>query len=132
MAIPETDVIGQALGLTGYPTGNVDKTVFNVGGTGKIMLDRGAWQSAATQKLTAPGIADIKLQWSYDQATNKITASITAKFDQAVSDEVRFNVYITEDDVTGSGQGWDQRNYYNATSGHPYYGLGDLFQIIIT
>lgn len=125
MEIPATGNIGQALGLTGYPTGNVDRTPFNVGGQTMIMLDRGAWKSAVSNVLNTAPIADLKLQWSFDPATNKITASISAVFEQAVSEELRFNVYVAEDDVVGSGTGWDQSNYYNGTSGHPYYGLGN-------
>ena len=125
MAIKETDTVGAALGLTGYPTGNVDRTVFNVGGTNKIMMDRGYWKSAAENVMNTAGIADISLQWSYNPTTNKITADISSKFDEAVSDEIRFNIYIVEDKCTGTGTGWDQVNYYNTVSGHPCYGLGN-------
>lgn len=126
MAIPETDTLGAALpGMTGFPKGNVDRTFFNVGGSPVIMIDRGAWAQATDAVKNTPGIADIKLQWSYDQLTNKITATISSKFDQSVSEELRFNVYITEDDCTGSGSGWDQSNYFDASAGHPYYGLGN-------
>lgn len=131
MEIPETNTLGGAMGLTGYPTGNVDRAVFNVNGANKIFLDRGAWKQAVISEMSKPGIADLKLQWTYDAASNKILANITAKFDQAVSSEIRFNVYVVEDDVTGSGVGWDQHNYYSkdnpggpaGSSSHPYYNL---------
>lgn len=131
MEIPETNIIGTALGLTGYPTGNVDRAVFNVNGTNKIFIDRGAWKQAVVNEMSNPGIADLKLQWTYDASSNKILANITAKFDQNVSSEIRFNVYVVEDDVTGTGTGWDQHNYYSkdnpggpaGSSSHPYYNL---------
>jgi thiol-disulfide isomerase/thioredoxin len=131
MEIPETNILGNAMGLTGYPTGNVDRTVFNVNGQGAIFLDRSAWLQACQAVMNNPGIADINLKWSYDATSNKIIANISAKFDQAVSDEIRFNVYVVEDDVTGTGTGWDQHNYYSKDNpggsaggpSHPYYNL---------
>lgn len=125
MAIPETDIIGAALGLTGYPTGNVDRAAFNVGGTPRIMLDRGSWMSAVQAMLNQPAYVDLKLEWTYDESTQEIIASISGTFEQAINNEVRFNVYVIEDNVVGSGTGWDQANYYNNTVGHPYYQKGN-------
>ena len=125
MAIPETDIIGSALGLTGYPTGNVDRAPVNVGGQIRIMLDRSAWKTVVEQLLNTTAVVDVKLEWAYDETTGDIIASISADFEQAVPNEVRFNVYVIEDEVTGSGTGWDQANYYNNTQGHPYYGKGN-------
>ena len=34
-------------------------------------------------------------------------------------------VYLIEDDVTGSGYGYDQVNYYDSESESPFYGLGN-------
>ncbi len=125
MAIPETDIIGAALGLTGYPTGNVDRTPVNAGGKTVIMIDRSAWKQVVEYQLQQTAPVEVKLDWAYDEATGEIIASITGEFDQAVTNEVRFNVYVIEDEVTGSGTGWDQRNYYNNSAGHPYYQKGD-------
>ncbi len=125
MAIPETDIIGSALGLTGYPTGNVDRTPVNAGGNTVIMIDRTAWKQVVDQLLQQTAPVDVKLDWAYDESTGDIIASISGDFDQAVANEVRFNVYVIEDEVTGSGTGWDQQNYYNTQSGHPYYQKGN-------
>lgn len=125
MAIPETDIIGAALGLTGYPTGNVDRAPVNVSGQTRIMIDRTIWQQVAEALMKQPAIVDIKLDWAYDESTGSIIASISATFEQAVSTEVRFNVYVIEDEVTGSGPGWDQANYYNNEPGHPFYQKGN-------
>lgn len=125
MAIPETDIIGAALGLTGYPTGNVDRLPVNVGGQTRIMIDRTAWQQVVEYQLNQPAYVDVKLDWAYDETTGDIIASISADFEQAIGNEVRFNVYVIEDEVTGSGTGWDQANYYNNTAGHPYYQKGN-------
>lgn len=125
MAIPETDIIGAALGLTGYPTGNVDRAPVNVNGQLQVMLSRNIWKQVVDQALKIAPVVDVKLEWAYDEATGDIIASISAEFEQAVNNEVRFNVYVIEDEVTGSGTGWDQANYYNNTQGHPYYGKGN-------
>lgn len=125
MAIPETDIIGAALGLTGYPTGNVDRTPVNAGGKTVIMIDRTAWKQVVEYQLQQTAPVEVKLDWAYDESTGDIIASISGDFDQAVTNEVRFNVYVIEDEVTGSGTGWDQANYYNNTAGHPYYQKGN-------
>lgn len=125
MAIPDGATVEGTFGVSSWPSGDVDRTPFNVGGNTTLILNRGSWSSAVSNVLSQPGIADIKLQWTYDPSTNKILANISAKFDQAVSQEIRFNVYVLEDKVTGTGNGYDQSNYYNSTSGHPMYGKGN-------
>jgi len=125
MAIPETDIVGSALGLTGYPTGNVDRAPVNIGGQVQIMIGRNYWKQVVDQIVNTTAVVDVKLEWAYDESTGDIIASISADFEQAVPNEVRFNVYVIEDEVTGSGTGWDQANYYNNTPNHPYYGKGN-------
>jgi hypothetical protein len=39
--------------------------------------------------------------------------------------DLRLNLYLVEDNVTGIGKGYDQKNYFNGTPGHPYYQKGD-------
>ncbi len=39
--------------------------------------------------------------------------------------DLRVNAYLVEDEVTGTGLGYDQLNGYNNTTGHPLFGLGD-------
>jgi hypothetical protein len=68
-------------------------------------------------------------QISYDASNGTITARVNATFNQAMSGDLRFSLYVVEDSVTGTGQGWDQHNYYYHSSQFvgPYYNLGNPY-----
>jgi hypothetical protein len=125
MAIPEENAIGSALGLPGYPTGMVDRLLFTSGSSNIYFLDRGAWAQAVTFALQEPAMVDLKLDWYYDESSGMINATIKGKFDQAITDEIRFNVYVVEDNIPAVGQGYTQRNYYNTDPNSPLYQKGD-------
>jgi len=62
---------------------------------------------------------------TYDIDTRVLTVDVTANFYADMEGDIRFNCIIVEDSLVGSGSQWDQVNYYNTTSGHPMYGLGN-------
>ena len=120
MAITEQGEIGTAMGLTGYPTGSVDRRSFG----GAIFIDRGSWKAAVQQVLAEPAKCDVSLVYSINTETLELVATVTAKFYQDVNDDLMFNVYVVENNLTGTGTGWDQANYYSGNASypnHPYY-----------
>ncbi len=125
MNIPEADEAYQTLGGGGFPSGAIDRKVFKINGTNYINMSRSYWSYIFDQILNNTAVVDVKLDWTYDQSTSSIIANITATFEQAVTGDLRFNVYVIENDVSGSGSGWDQNNNYNTVSGHPFYGKGN-------
>ena len=50
---------------------------------------------------------------------------VHAGFNSTFNGDYRLSVYLIEDDVTGTGYGYDQRNYYNTVAESPFYNLGD-------
>ncbi len=123
MEIPETNEIYSYCGNLGYPSGAINRKLIT--GYSSINLSRGDWANAYSKISSETAIVDIKVDWTYDKVSNTIIANITGTFEQALNQEARFNIFITEDDVTGTGSGWDQSNYSNTTVGHPYYGKGN-------
>lgn len=124
MTLPEQAEIGSALGLTGFPTGNINRTAFNVGGTATIFLDRGAWKQAVEAVMNNPVEAGVEAFYSYDPTTRQIVATVNVEFVRAVTGEVRLNALVIEDKVVGSGSGYDQSNYLSGRAGYesnPYY-----------
>jgi hypothetical protein len=124
MVVPEQGEIGSALGLTGFPTGNVNRTAFNVGGTNAIFLDRGAWKSAVEAVMNLPVEAGVEAYYSYDPATREVAAIVNVEFVKSVTGEVRLNAIVLEDKVTGTGNQYDQSNYLSGRAGYesnPYY-----------
>ncbi len=124
MVIPEQAILAHAMGLTGFPTGTVDRIIWNVGGQGAIFLDRGAWKQACEISMQDAPKVEVGLIWSYNSGTNEINATLTSKTLESISGDIRVNVYVVENGVHDVGTGWDQHNYLSGRQGfedNPYY-----------
>lgn len=89
-----------------------------------IALDRGIWDSVVAAELQKPPVVDVSLYYNIDPVTRKLTATVSGKFLAELNGDFRFNAYITEDDVTGTGSSYDQINNFSHNSqypNHPYY-----------
>ncbi|MFY0644003.1 MAG: Omp28-related outer membrane protein [Bacteroidia bacterium] len=102
----------------GYPTGMINR----IGG---VAANRGTWDAS-----TAAVMAEVaKCGLSID-ASDKNGTNLTVKVNLGIgaNDMPEGNYFLTvlvvEDEMSGTGTGWDQANYYNGVSGHPYYGKG--------
>jgi hypothetical protein len=106
-----------------YPSGSVDRMVFP--GEATVGTGRDKWREYVLKQMTKGSDIDIKVvNVSYDKATRIMKADVEATFVKSMSGDLRLNLMVIEDDVTGTGQGYDQSNYIsgNATfKGHPYY-----------
>lgn len=88
-----------------------------------VILNRTQWQTnfdLAKAKTAKCGIA---LETSLNGGM--LTINVHCGFNQIMSGDYTLTTYILENNVTGSGAMYDQRNAFNTTSGHPYQGLGD-------
>ena len=110
--------------IGGYPSGLID--IYKFDDIADVEVSRGQWSARTTQRqgMVAPVAVSIEGQ-SYDPGTRTITADVTASFKGTVSTEMRLNLWIIENGVTGTGSGYDQVNFYNTQSGHPYSGAGN-------
>ncbi len=92
-------------------------------------ISRGSWASAVNSALQATPVVAVSIDSAgYNFQTRVLTAKVKATFLTDFTGSMRFNVYLTEDDVTGTGASFDQVNYFNTTVGSPFYGLGNPIQ----
>ncbi len=104
---------------TGAPTAAIDRGE-NIG------LSRGDWEQITVDQLARWTPCDVAVTGTYNSTTRDLSADVSVDFtDYAVSGDLRITMFIVEDSVTGTGSGYDQTNYYNTTTGSPYYGLGN-------
>ena len=106
-----------------YPSGSVDRMVFP--GEATVGTSREKWREYVLKQMTKGSDIDIKVvNVSYDKATRIMKADVEATFVKSMSGDLRLNLMVIEDDVTGTGQGYDQSNYISGNAsfkGHPYY-----------
>jgi len=120
MEIPEQSIIGNALGLTGYPTGSVNRKDFG----GSVFLSRNVWKASCEYEIQQKARAEVDCFYTLDRATRIVKIQVMANIAESMDLPLRFNVFIVEDDVTGVGSGYDQHNYISGRAGwedHPYY-----------
>lgn len=90
---------------------------------GNVILNRTQWRSNfdLARNTTAPcGL-------SIETTVNGSDAIVTVHcgFNQNFSGDYSVTTYLLEDDLTGTGNQYDQCNSYNLITGHPYAGKGD-------
>ncbi len=88
-----------------------------------VILNRTQWMSnflTAKSKTATCGLAIVS-----SVTGTTATIEVHAGFKQALTGAINLTVMLTETNVTGSGNQYDQRNSYNTTTGHSYYGAGD-------
>jgi Outer membrane protein Omp28 len=89
-------------------------------------VSRGTWNAAVTSALQKSPVVAISIDSAgYDVGTRKLKVKLKATFLRDTMGLLRFNMYLTEDGVTGTGASFDQANYSNGTVGSPLYGLGN-------
>ncbi|MFC2130963.1 T9SS type A sorting domain-containing protein [Bacteroidota bacterium] len=124
MAISEQSSLASQLGLEIYPSGTIDRKEFS----GKIFQSRSNWRTHCVTSMGQTPKVDVLLEYKIDTQTKKLYATVTCSTLTTVNEQMRFNIIICEDSVSGSGSGYNQRNYISNRSGyesHPYYPLPD-------
>lgn len=119
-AMQNTDgaVIDGFYNNSGYPSATINR----VGES----ISRNNWASETNSQLSGTSPVAVSIEnISYDWNTRTITCTPTFEVLSPLTGKFRINVWIIEDDVTGTGTGYNQVNYYNSTAGHPYYQAGD-------
>jgi Outer membrane protein Omp28/Secretion system C-terminal sorting domain len=110
--------------ISGYPGGMIDHFKFET--EPAVELNRGAWDARMAERINMITPVAVSIEtYSYNAGTREITVTVAANFVGPISGDLRFNCYVLEDSVTGTGTGYNQVNYYNTVSGHPYYGAGN-------
>jgi hypothetical protein len=108
--------------FSGYPSLVVDR---------KIELDPSDAFTAYSDYIGDFGFADITQSHDQSNAPTSFTVNIEVKPAIDLSGDYRLAMVVTEDDVTGTGSGWDQANYYSSQSNNiPLSGAGYNFQTL--
>jgi len=131
MAIPEIQgPLSNKIGLTGFPSGSVNRMRWNLGGTQgvKIAVSDGYWSPLAkeilvNQEALKTSWADVDVKWNLDDE-GKLIAEVTVNADATATGNFGINLFVMEDGVTGTGNGYNQQNYLSNRAGfegHYYY-----------
>lgn len=119
-----SDGIRSGFGVSAYPNGMVDRVVF--AGEPDEPHSRGAWEANCVAQFGSYTPVDLDITGqSYDATSRQLSCEVTASFVDYAAGDIRIGLMIVEDHVTGTGTGYDQVNYLDGTSGHPYFGAGD-------
>ncbi len=106
-----------------YPSGSIDRMVFP--GEATVGTGRDKWREYVLKQMSKGSDIDVKVvNVSYDKSTRIMKADVEATFVKSMSGDLRLNLMVIEDDVTGEGQGYDQSNYISGNAsfkGHPYF-----------
>ena len=120
MEIAHTNYLETTYQNTGFPSGMVDRVSVN----GSTSLNRGYWEYVANDQLLKTAVCGLAIISEVNG--QNATVEVHAGFNSVPNgDDYRLSVYLIEDGVTGTGYGYDQRNYYNTEAESPFYDLGD-------
>ena len=114
--------INTEFGAFGTPTYMVDRVLFN--GQSSEIVSTSNVQNFGIEQLAAPAPLGMNITADYNANTREISGTLTANFTDAISGDMRFLLYVTEETVVG-GSAYNQANYYNPVAGSPLEGLGN-------
>lgn len=129
IGIHDSDAMSFADGNTvatfadGYPSGTIDRVLFPT--ESSVGVSRGQWNTYAQLRKTVAPKVFIEADNIYDPTTRLLTVNVSAQFLSSLVGDYRLNVFIAEDSVKGTGNGYNQQNAYNNAAGHPYQGAGN-------
>ncbi|WMX15161.1 MULTISPECIES: Omp28-related outer membrane protein [unclassified Aureispira] len=119
------DGLRTAFSVAAYPSGMIDRKNSTSGTTyTQEPSGRGSWSSLVSNQLNSFTPVDVDIQHSWNPNTRVINATVSANYSDNSAGDARIVLMVVEDSLTGQGSGWNQANYYNTTTGHPYYGAG--------
>ena len=115
---PEGANLANQTGLTGYPSGTVNRHVFSGSNTA---LSRSAWSNNSTQLMSQPSPVNVAIQADVDMATNVLTVDVEVYYtgSQSVTSN-KLNVFIVQNGILGPQSGGSS---YNPSAIDPATGL---------
>ncbi|MDD3876734.1 MAG: Omp28-related outer membrane protein [Bacteroidales bacterium] len=109
--------------VSGYPAGMIDRFKFSdIDGVG---MGRGFWNIKTAERMQHVSPVEVNVANTYNTSTRQVSITLTAVFYTNLDKDIRFNCFIVEDSLTGTGANWDQVNNYDTASNHPMFGLGN-------
>ena len=122
MSLPEIDTIGQAYAPGAAPMAGTDRIYSG----GSVAHTWSVWESDIQTRLAESPKLSVSLDVTWNNSSRLISAIITCDMLQNLPNgDYRFNLYVVEDSVTGTGSGYDQTSYYDSNTSTPFFGLGN-------
>lgn len=119
MSIPQTFNYTSTFGVSSYASGMTNRTP----SLSNIMLQPSQFSSNTSVALGK--IAKCGLEISSTLSGTTATINVNAGFKDTINGTFNLTVYLVEEEVTGTGSMYDQKNNYNTSSGSPYYNMGN-------
>ena len=120
MANAQYSYLNNQLNIGSYASGSFNRTPYN----GAVVLPKTIWSSSIINNcLNKTSKCGLKISSSI--SGNLLTTKIYTGFNQPMNGNYFLTVYLMEDNVTGTGSGYNQANYYNNNSASPFYQLGN-------
>jgi hypothetical protein len=123
MDIPDGNTISGTF-IGGYPSGTVDR--FRFDGQSGVEVSRNSWLTRVNERAGHIVPVEVSIVGStFNEVTRELEVEVGAEFVGSAAGDLRLNCWVVEDSVTGSGSDYDQANYLNSDSGHPFFGAGN-------
>ncbi len=125
MAINESSSLRNTY-VEGVPTGFVSRDVTR--GYTNIAISPESWKGRIDDLDLEFNPVDINVYNYYYPDTREWKIDVVADFVINSVGDYRFNIYVVEDGLTGTGSQWNQRNFFNNGASDPYMelqGAGD-------
>lgn len=108
---PFGTAISAQTGLTGYPSGTINRHIFS---GNKTILDRGQWTSRANQLMATPAYVNLAVTAAIDVQTNIMNIHVEAYYtDNSPISTNMLNVVLLQNNTRGPQTGGGQGNNYN-------------------
>lgn len=119
LMLPQINTYVSNFGVNAYPSGMVNR----IPSLGNVMLQPTQFQSNTNAALNKTAKCGLALNSSVNGTSLNIEVQVS--FNTALSGNYNLTVYIVENEITGSGAGWDQKNNDNTNASSPYYQQGN-------
>jgi hypothetical protein len=104
---------------TGIPSGMVSR----IPSLGNVVLNANQWLSNTTTALSR--IAKCGLTIASSHSGGNAVIDVNAGFIDDITANLTLNVFLVEDNITGTGSGFSQANGFNTITGSPFYNQGN-------
>lgn len=120
------------IAASGYPSASFDFHRFP--GEGDVGVGRNQWFNRALERIDAVVPVKVEVQsHTYNRDTRELEVTVKTDFIGATKEDLRLNVWLIEDEVTGplgetGNNGWNNANYFDDDITSPFFGLGPYLE----
>ncbi len=104
--------------IGGYPSGLVDRAF--------VDINPSQFEELFLARIEVQALVSVGITTEYDANSRDLTATVTATFAGNANGNYRINAIVVEDNVTGTGSGYNQSNYYAGGDYGPMGGYENL------